>query len=192
MAESDLPSSWSHAGRIALGNALWILPLLAGERLLDGAFAQATGVTAAWFVAIALAVKLHVIQELARNRQRYPQMFTWAFVIGGAALLALGIYRLSSSSDGVIAPPPASVLTSNLPRYVRDVGLGWDSQLPLGLNGTFNVTTNRIRLFVDISNYQVPGHWSTRMRFALGDIKDAVKYLQFNKKMLYPGDKDEL
>jgi hypothetical protein len=139
MADSDLPSSWSHAGRIVLGNALWILPLLAGERLLDGSFVEAAGVTVAWFATIALAVKLNVIQELARNRQRHPQMLTWAFIIGGATLLALGIYRLSSLPDRAAAfplavSPPQTVsppTTSSTPAFPARSASDADKEIPV-------------------------------------------------------------
>src|SRR5437588_8179850 len=93
--EAELPSSWSAAGRNALANSLWILPLLAGERVLEGHFGQAGIVGIAWLVAVAVSVKLHVIQDVISSRKRRDEMLTWGLILGGAILLGIGIYRLS-------------------------------------------------------------------------------------------------
>lgn len=98
MAESDLPSSWSGAAKSALGNALWILPLLVGERAVDGHYEQAGILAIAWLVAVAVAVQLHVIQELISSRERRQQLYTWALILAGSISLAVGIYRLASTA----------------------------------------------------------------------------------------------
>ncbi|WP_315764390.1 hypothetical protein [Bradyrhizobium sp. SZCCHNR2009] len=96
MADAEIPSSWSSAGRNALGNTLWILPLVTFERVTEGHYNQAAILGAAWIGALILAVKLHVVEELASSHERRSQLLTWACIIAGAMLLGLGIYRLSS------------------------------------------------------------------------------------------------
>src|SRR5262245_26845626 len=109
MAEAELPQTWSNAGRAALGNSLWILPLVAFERLIEGHFIQAGIAGVAWIVALFAAIQLHVLQEIISDRERRQQLLTWALIIGGAAILAIGIYRLAVQppSQGINAPHDA-------------------------------------------------------------------------------------
>jgi hypothetical protein len=95
MAEADLPSSWSGAGRLALGHSIWILPLVVTERLVEGHFYQALCAAGAWVAAVFIALQLNVLQEFIGNSKRQRQLFTWALIIIGGALLSWGIYRLA-------------------------------------------------------------------------------------------------
>ena len=97
VADADIPSSWSSAGRNALGNSLWILPLVTFERATEERYYQAGALGALWCVALVIAVKLHVIEELISSRERQQQLLTWALILAGAILLAFGIFRLASS-----------------------------------------------------------------------------------------------
>jgi hypothetical protein len=112
MADAELPKSWSDAGRIALGNSLWILPLVAIELALLGHLVEGAIAAIAWVVAMFAAVKLHVLQDLLSNRDRRQQLLTWAFIIGGAVALAFGIFRLATQGPATVTsdqqPSPTS------------------------------------------------------------------------------------
>lgn len=97
MADADIPSSWSSAGRNALGNSLWILPLVTFERSTEGHYYQAAALGVLWLAALVIAVQLHVIQGLISSRERRQQLLTWALILVGAVLLAFGIFRLALS-----------------------------------------------------------------------------------------------
>jgi hypothetical protein len=96
MADAELPLTWAGATRSALGNSLWILPLVAIERLVAGEFGQAAVLGLGWLVAIVVAVKLHVFQEIISSRERQRQLLTWALIIFGAVILGTGLYRLGA------------------------------------------------------------------------------------------------
>src|SRR5438874_13803031 len=96
MADAELPTSWASAGRSTLGNSLWILPLVAVERLLEGHLNQGAIAGAAWLVALIVAVKLHVLQDIISNRERQRQLVTWALILVGACALGVGLYRLGA------------------------------------------------------------------------------------------------
>jgi apolipoprotein N-acyltransferase len=87
-----------------LGNSLWILPLITFERITEGHYYQAGALGLTWIVALATAVKLHVVEEIASHRERRKQLLTWAVISSGAILLAYGVYRLASV-PGLIAQP---------------------------------------------------------------------------------------
>jgi uncharacterized membrane protein len=101
VADADIPSSWSSAGRNALGNSLWILPLVTFERATEEHYYQAGAIGVLWLVALVIAVKLHIIEELISSRERQQQLLTWALILAGAVLLALGIFRLASSPTAI-------------------------------------------------------------------------------------------
>jgi hypothetical protein len=109
MADSEIPTTWANAGRSALGNSLWILPLVAFERLSEGHFDQAVIAGMAWLVALVAAVKLHVLQDLISNRERWHRLFTWGVIVLGASLLAWGIFRLANQG-----PPAPSQMQAEL------------------------------------------------------------------------------
>jgi hypothetical protein len=94
MADAELPLTWAGAARSALGNSIWILPLVAIERLVDGYLGQAGILGVGWLVAIAVAVKLHVLQDIISSRERQRQLLTLALIICGVAILGAGLYRL--------------------------------------------------------------------------------------------------
>jgi hypothetical protein len=96
MANAELPSTWADAAQSALGNSLWMLPLVAIERLVAGELGQAGILGVVWLVAIAVAVKLHVLQNIISSRERQLQLLTWALIICGAAILGTGLYRLGA------------------------------------------------------------------------------------------------
>ncbi|WP_420966826.1 hypothetical protein [Bradyrhizobium sp. B120] len=98
MADADIPTSWASAGRSALGNSIWILPLVAFERVVEGHFGQAGVALLAWLAALAIAVKLHLLHDLISDGERQRQLLTWALILGGALLIGTGIYRLSFPS----------------------------------------------------------------------------------------------
>jgi hypothetical protein len=102
VADADIPSSWSSAGRNALGNSLWILPLVTFERATEEHYYQAVALGVFWLVALVIAVKLHVIEELISSRERQQQLLTWALILSGTVLLAWGIFRLASSPATII------------------------------------------------------------------------------------------
>jgi hypothetical protein len=99
MADAELPSTWTGAARSALGNSLWMLPLVAIERLVAGEFEQAGALGVVWLLAIAAAVKLHVLQDIISSRERQRQLFTWALIVCGAAILGAGLYRLGAQQS---------------------------------------------------------------------------------------------
>ena len=94
--ESEIPSTWAEAFKSLLANSLWILPLIAGERIFEGYIGQAAIAGGLWVILVIAAVKLHVFQELVSNRERRRRVLTWALIFGGAALLIFGIARLAT------------------------------------------------------------------------------------------------
>jgi hypothetical protein len=116
MADAELPLTWAGAARSALGNSLWILPLVAIERLVEGYLGQAGVLGIGWLVAIAVAVQLHVFQDIISTRERQRQLLTWALILGGAVFLGLGIYRLALTSASI----PASNLQSQLDAAISE------------------------------------------------------------------------
>jgi hypothetical protein len=114
MANAELPSTWADAAQSALGNSLWMLPLVAIERLVAGELGQAGILGVGWLVAIAVAVKLHVLQDIISSRERQRQLLTWALIICGAAVLGTGLYRLGAQQ----APSGPQEITKTV--LVRD------------------------------------------------------------------------
>jgi hypothetical protein len=96
MAEADLPSTWSQAGRSLLGNSLWILPLVSLERVFDGHPYQAAIAGVVFLVGLLVAVKLHVLQNFISNSKRRQQLLTWILILAGIAMCGLGLYRLGT------------------------------------------------------------------------------------------------
>jgi hypothetical protein len=96
-----------------------------------------------------------VIKELAKSRQDQP-----VFVPSVAITLC---------SDGPCAP----VRLKPGPEYLKGIGLGVGGAEPLLLNGTFVVTTDRLRVFVDYSEYR--SGWMEKTRAFIGEIKEPVK-----------------
>jgi hypothetical protein len=95
MAQAELPSTWSKVGQDLHANSLWILPLGALERGLDGHPYQSAAAGVLWFISAYAAVKLNVLQRLLSDGERRQRLLTWALIIAGAMLLAAGIYRLA-------------------------------------------------------------------------------------------------
>jgi hypothetical protein len=91
--DTGLPSTWVQVGEGLHANSLWILPLVALERGFDNHPVQAVIAVVVWGISAYAAVKYHVLRKLGRQR-----LLTWTFISVGAALLALGIYRLSADS----------------------------------------------------------------------------------------------
>ena len=114
MADADIPSSWSSAGRNALGNSLWILPLVTFERSTEGHYYQAAALAVLWLAALIVAVQLHVIHGLISSRERRQQLLTWALILAGGVLLGFGIFRLASSPAALTEVAGQSDLQSRL------------------------------------------------------------------------------
>jgi hypothetical protein len=56
---------------------------------------------------------LHVLEELVSSSERRKQLLTWAFIIGGALLLAISIFRLSSVAVPTEQQKPELVPSQN-------------------------------------------------------------------------------
>ena len=67
----------------------------------------------AWLVAIVIAVKLRVLQDLISSRERRRQLLTWALILIGVAALGAGLYRLGMQQ----AP---SILQVDLDKVIRE------------------------------------------------------------------------
>jgi hypothetical protein len=105
--DADLPSNWSSVGKSLHANSLWILPLIATEQGFEGHYAGMVVATVALLISAYAAVKNHVLQDLFSKQEGRQRMLTWTIIFAGAALLALGIYRLSgleTPANGVALP----------------------------------------------------------------------------------------
>jgi hypothetical protein len=111
---SDLPSTWSKVWQDLHVNSLWILPLVALERVFEGHPYQAAITTGLWIASAYTAVKFHALTGLFSNRGRQRQLLTWALILGGGASLAYGIARLATDEA---TPPPVIV---NEPPMAKD------------------------------------------------------------------------
>jgi hypothetical protein len=128
MADADIPSSWSSAGRNILGNSIWILPLVTFERATEGHWNQVAIFGAAWAGAILIAVKLHVLHDIVSSQERRRQLLVWALILGGTLLLALGIFKLATRE----LPQPDNEQLHSLQLQLqgeRDARLALDRQL---------------------------------------------------------------
>ena len=107
-----------------------------------------------------------VIKALAKNQQDQP-----VFVQPSDAI--------ALCSDGPCAP----VRLKPGPEYLKGIGLGVGGAEPLLLNGTSAVTTDRLRVFVDYSEYR--SGWMEKTRAFIGEIKEPVKGQTEHLQLVY-------
>jgi hypothetical protein len=72
-------------------------------------------------------------------------------------------------TDGPCTPPQLKPS----PTYLRDVAIGAGPSQELMLQGVSTVTTDRLRVFVDYSQYR--SGWMPKVRAYIGEIKEPVK-----------------
>jgi len=120
---------------------------------------------------------------------------TWiAVLIGGFLYVAApGMYHRATAP--VASAPPfssSSVLCSDgpcapvhlkpAPQYLKEIGLGTGSE-PLSLGATSVVTAERLRVFVDYSEYR--SGWMPKARAFIGELKEPVKGKTERLQLIY-------
>jgi hypothetical protein len=100
MSESAVPKTWADARNLILGNAPWILLLVAVERAIEGHFAQAGVALVLCFLSLGIAIHWNAFEGLGTRKGR--RRLAFVIIAIGAICLAVGIYLLASP------PPPVS------------------------------------------------------------------------------------
>lgn len=122
MAEADLPKTISDAWKLALGNLLWILPLVAAERISDGHLDHNTGAVAIFWMCLAfIAVKYGEIGSILRNKGK--SLFVSAGFICVGALFGAYFARDQSNIDLEVASAKNKQLNSQLAGRSGDLSL---------------------------------------------------------------------
>ncbi|MCG2642699.1 MULTISPECIES: hypothetical protein [Bradyrhizobium] len=100
MSDSAVPKTWEDALNLVLGNAPWILLLVAVERAVEGHFVQAGGALIGCFISLGVAIYWKVFEGLTKPEGR--QRLAFVFIAIGAAILATGIYMLASQGSATV------------------------------------------------------------------------------------------
>jgi len=109
------------------------------------------------------------------------------FIVVGILLVGTGIYftaRPVQKTQPVqeTSPSPTTLCwdgpcppthKKNAPEYLKEFGLSVGGSEPLWLNATPVITTDRLRIFVDYSEYR--NGWMPKTRAFIGEIKEPVK-----------------
>jgi hypothetical protein len=74
------------------------------------------------------------------------------------------------------------------PEYLKQIGLGIGSPEPLSLQAISAVTTDRLRVFIDYSEYR--SGWMPRARAFIGEFKEPVKGSSERLQLIYSAKKD--
>jgi hypothetical protein len=82
-------------------------------------------------------------------------------------------------SDGPCAP----VRLKPGPEYLKGIALGFGGAEPLSLIGTSTMTTDRLRVFVDYSEYR--SGWMEKTRAFIGEIEEPVKGQTEHLQLIY-------
>src|SRR4051812_16186950 len=93
MSDSAVPETWADARKLILGNAPWILLLVAVERAIEGHFTQAVVSLVLCFIALGIAIHWKAFEGLGTREGR--RRLAFIFIIVGAAILMVGIYLLA-------------------------------------------------------------------------------------------------
>jgi hypothetical protein len=88
-------------------------------------------------------------------------------------------YAITLCTDGPCIP----VRLKPGPEYFKGFGLGTGGVEPLILNGISAVTTDRLRVFVDYSEYR--SGWMEKARATIGEIKEPVKGRTEHLQLIY-------
>jgi hypothetical protein len=166
-------------------------------------------ITALHWIYLAIAVTCAIggpMWPAMRNRWASPRV---AASVANAArdarvwvglLLAFFLYGVSpdiyrrATAPVALAPSPPSALCSDGPcapvhlkpgpQYVKEIGLGPGAgPEPLFLQATAAVTAERLRVFVDYSEYR--SGWMSRTRAFIGEIKEPVKGKTERLQLIY-------
>lgn len=108
MSESAVPETWADARKLILGNAPWILLLVAVERAIEGHFAQAGIALVFCFLALGIAIHWNAFEGLGKREGRRRLAFVLIFF--GASFLIFGIYLLATQTS--LAPVLMDVTSS--------------------------------------------------------------------------------
>jgi hypothetical protein len=103
MSESAVPETWADARKLILGNAPWILLLVAVERAIESHFAQAGVALIFCFLALGIAIHWNAFEGLGKREGR--RRLAFVLIVIGASFLAGGIYLLAAQTP----PAPAHV-----------------------------------------------------------------------------------
>jgi len=112
MSESAVPETWADARKLILGNAPWILLLVAVERAIESHFAQAGVALLFCFLALGIAIHGNAFEGLGKREGR--RRLAFVLIVIGASFLAGGIYLLAAQT----LPAPAHVDVSNPPAAI--------------------------------------------------------------------------
>lgn len=130
MADSALPKSWAEAGKIAVGNLTWILPLAAVERAFEEHYVHAGIAFILWIVDLAVAIHLGTFDDLRKPTGR--RRLAFILIAAGTFCLAAGIYLLSQQAPSTpVAAMPTPVPTAAPPPKPRYVSSDFDKMLPM-------------------------------------------------------------
>jgi hypothetical protein len=95
----------------------------------------------------------------------------------------IGDYKAKQVSEPTKAPL-LSPAPKEHPEFLKNVSFAWDSQLPLGLSGTFAVTKPKLRIYVDAASFSISMPGTNRFRAEIGSVADAVKGQNFAMQLI--------
>jgi hypothetical protein len=154
------------------------------------------------YATVVIAVLLLAVHESwpwlrMRNQYWYPAL------MGGliASYVGIFIYAETTAPPASHAPPAVSspfqlcfdgpCLPAHKkpgPEYLKEIGLGPAGAEPLALQGISVVTTDRLRMFVDYSEYR--SGWMPRTRAFIGEFKEPVKNAIERLQLIYSQKKE--
>lgn len=152
-----------------------------------------------WAYAAALALVLALILSPFVEEKRWP--FSAWFPTSGSQLTAdeiasavvKALPKHQQDKAALIQPSDAITLCSDGPcipvglkpgpEYLRGIGLGTGGTEPLTLNGTATVTTDRLRVAIDYSEYR--SGWMEKARVFIGEIKEPIKGQTEHLQLIY-------
>src|SRR5262245_39817183 len=97
MSEAIFPNTWAEAGKSAVANLTWILPLVAIERAVEQHFGQAAILLLCWCVVVGIAVKWNAFEGFSQPNGR--RRLAFVLIAAGAILLGAGIYLLAQARE---------------------------------------------------------------------------------------------
>jgi hypothetical protein len=116
-----------------------------------------------------------------------PRLVIAILAVAGAAY-GFGL-RSSGSPQESKGTPTQSASLPVKEEFFKNatITLGIGDEIPIAFGGTSTLTTERLRVFVDYSMYR--SGWMSRVRVAIGEIKDPVKGQFVRIQLAYKGTK---
>jgi hypothetical protein len=174
---------------LALWGAALVTTLGAGLALVFGDKQPVAG----WILVGSSLAGMLLLTRWLINQKRIPSPFviggmivlTWAFLAYGwlshrwtPIVVPTSTATLTLCTDGPCAP----LHVKPGPKYLKSIGLGGSGAEPLSLFATPSATSDRLRIFVDYSEYR--SGWMERTRAFIGELVPSEIWLEFAEARL--------